>query len=450
MKKKMILLMTGLLAAAALAGCGGSKTSATTAAPETTKETETITAAAKQDGGKLTMSWWGNQVRNERTQAALDLYAEQNPGITIEGQFSEWSDYWNKLATSAAGQSIPDIVQMDYMYIDQYVKNDLLVDLKPYIDDKTLDVSNISENTMASGTVEGGVYAICAGINSPAMMYNKTLLDQNGITVKDYLTIDEFEDLCRQVYEKTGYKTSIVYGTAQTYLDYFMRAYDVVLFGDKKMGGTKEDYIPFFEMYTRGLKEGWLIDPGVFAEISVGSVEQDPMVYGSSPETMSWCAFANSNQLTAIQKAAPEGVAVGMTTWPSPDPKKSGYLKSSQFFSIGSHTKNAEEAVKVLNFLINSSDANNILLGERGVPASSKIAEELSPKMDEINQEIIRYINDVVTPNSSPINPPQPDGASEVFNLLNQVQEQLCYGAYDAATAAEEFYNGANKIMSQK
>lgn len=450
MKKKMILLMAGLLAAAALAGCGGSKTSATTAAPETTKETETTTAAAKQEGGKLTMSWWGNQVRNERTQAALDLYAEQNPGITIEGQFSEWSDYWNKLATSAAGQSIPDIVQMDYMYIDQYVKNDLLVDLKPYIDDKTLDVSNISENTMASGTVEGGVYAICAGINSPAMMYNKTLLDQNGITVKDYLTIDEFEDLCRQVYEKTGYKTSIVYGTAQTYLDYFMRAYDVVLFGDKKMGGTKEDYIPFFEMYTRGLKEGWLIDPGVFAEISVGSVEQDPMVYGSSPETMSWCAFANSNQLTAIQKAAPEGVTVGMTTWPSPDPMKSGYLKSSQFFSIGSHTKNAEEAVKVLNFLINSSDANNILLGERGVPASSKIAEELSPKMDEINQEIIRYINDVVTPNSSPINPPQPDGASEVFNLLNQVQEQLCYGAYDAATAAEEFYNGANKIMSQK
>jgi multiple sugar transport system substrate-binding protein len=449
MKKRMALLMTGLLAAASLTGCGGSKTSATTAAPETTKETQT-TAAAKQDGGKLTMSWWGNQVRNERTQAALDLYAEKNPGITIEGQFSEWSDYWNKLATSAAGQSIPDIVQMDYMYIDQYVKNDLLVDLKPYIDDKTLDVSSISENTMTSGTVEGGVYAICAGINSPAMMYNKTLLDQNGITVKDYLTIDEFEELCRQIYTKTGYKTSIVYGTAQTYLDYFMRAYDVVLFGDRKMGGTKESYIPFFEMYTRGLKEGWLIDPGVFAEISVGSVEQDPMVYGSSPETMSWCAFANSNQLTAIQKAAPEGVTVGMTTWPSPDPKKSGYLKSSQFFSIGAHTKNAEEAVKVLNFLVNSSDANNILLGERGVPASSKIAEELSPKMDPINQEIIRYINEVITPNSSPINPPQPDGASEVFNLLNQVQEQLCYGAYDAATAAEEFYNGANKIMSQK
>ena len=456
MKKKIALLMSCCMAAASLAGCGGSSASATTAATQAPATTQAATAAPSKEasGGsqdvKLTMSWWGNQVRNERTQAALDLYSEQNKGVTIEGQFSEWSDYWNKLATSAAGQSLPDLVQMDYMYIDQYVKNSLLVDLKPYIEKGALDVSNISENTMASGTVDGGVYAICAGINSPAMMYNKTLLDKNGITIKDYMTIDDFEAVCRQVYEKTGYKTSIVYGTAQTYLDYFMRAYDVVLFGDKKMGGKAEDYVPFFQMYETGLKEGWLIDPGVFAEISIGSVEQDPMVNGSSPETMSWCAFANSNQLTAVQNAAPEGVTIGMTTWPSPDPKKSGYLKSSQFFSIGAHTKNPDEAVKVLNFLINSSDANNILLGERGVPASSKIAQELSPKMDAINQEIIRYINEVVTPNSSPINPPQPDGASEVFNLLNQVQEQLCYGTFDSKAAAEEFFNGANKIMSQK
>lgn len=454
MKKKVALLMTCCMAAASLAGCGGSSNSASTSTETTAATTAAAadTTAAGSGGGdvKLTMSWWGNQVRNERTQQVLDLYAEQNPGVTIEGQFSEWSDYWNKLATSAAGQAIPDLVQMDYAYIDQYVKNGLLVDLKPYIEKGTLDVSNISDNTMASGTVDGGIYAICAGINAPSLLYNKTLLDENGITVKDYMTIDEFEDVCRQVYEKTGYKTNIAYYNAGAYLDYFMRGYDIVLYGDKKMGGTAEDYLPFFQMYETGMKEGWFIDPGVFAELSVGSVEQEPLVYGSSPETMSWCAFYNSNQLTAMQNAAPEGVEIGITTWPSPDPKKSGYLKSSQFFSVGAHTKNPEEAVKVLNFLTNSSDANNILLGERGVPASSVIADELAPKMTEVEQNVIHYINEVVTPNSSPINPPQPDGASEVSNLLNQVQEQLCYGNYDAATAAKEFFDGANSIMSTK
>lgn len=456
MKKKIALLMAAAMAAASLAGCGGgsSSTQATTTAAAATEGTTTAPGSGNDggsaDGAKLTMSWWGNQIRNERTQAALDLYAEQNAGVTIEGQFSEWSDYWNKLATSAAGQSIPDLVQMDYSYLDQYVKNGLLVDLTPYIENGTLDVTNISENTMASGTVDGGVYAICAGINAPSLLYNKTLLAENGIEIKDYMTTDEFMEVCRQVYEKTGYKTNIAYYNAGQYLDYYMRSNDIVLYGDKKMGGTMEDYVPFFQMYETGIKEGWFIDPGVFAELAIGSVEQEPLVYGSSPETMSWCAFYNSNQLTAMQNAAPEGVEIGITTWPAPDPKKSGFLKSSQFFSVGAHTKNPEEAVKVLDFLTNSSDANNILLGERGVPASTVIAEELSPKMTEVEQEVVRYINEVVTPNCSPINPPQPDGASEVSNLLNQVQEQLCYGAYDAAAAAEEFFNGANNIMSTK
>lgn len=457
MKKKVALLIASVIALASLSGCGGSGTTTTadttagsTAAGSTAAET-TKTAAGDESGKlKLTMSWWGNQVRNEKTQAALDLYTEQNPGTVIEGQFSEWSDYWNKLATSAAGQAIPDIVQMDYSFIDQYVKNGLLVDLTPYIKDGTLDVSNISDNTMASGTVNGGVYAVCAGINAPSLLYNKTLLDKNGIVVKDYMTTDEFIDLCREVYKKTGYKTNIAYYNAGAFLDYFMRGNDVVLYGDKKMGGEEKDYLPFFQMYETGIKEGWFIDPGVFAELSIGSVEQEPLVYGSSPETMSWCAFYNSNQLTAMQKAAPEGMEIGITTWPSADPKKSGYLKSSQFFSVGAHSKNPEEAVKVINFLTNSNDANNILLGERGVPASSKIANELAPKMSDVEQKVIHYVNEVVTPNCSPINPPQPDGASEVSNLLNQVQEQVCYSVYDAETAAKEFYNGANEIMSKK
>ena len=38
----------------------------------------------------MTMFWWGNQVRNERTQAALDLYSETN-GVKLDGQFAEWS-----------------------------------------------------------------------------------------------------------------------------------------------------------------------------------------------------------------------------------------------------------------------------------------------------------------------------------------------------------------------
>ena len=60
---------------------------------------------------------------------------------------------------------------------------------------------------------------------------------------------------------------------------------------------------------------------------------------------MSWCALFWSNQVTAMQATAPEGVEIGITTWPSPDPVKSNYLKPSQFFSVAAKTQHPHTAV---------------------------------------------------------------------------------------------------------
>lgn len=423
------------MAVGMLAGCGGG-----TGSSGSTSESS--------DGAvNLTFTWWGNQTRNERTQAALDLYSEQNPGVTFDPQFAEWNDYWDKLATAAAGHSLPDIVQMDYSYLEQYVSNGLLVDLTPYIEDGTINVDNVDEGILNSGKVGDGIYALCNGVNVPALLYNKTLLDEAGITIKDNMTMDEFIAVCKEVYEKTGYKTNIAYGS-DAYIDYFCRAYDEIIYESDSIGASQETLDAFYSLYEDGIDEGWLLDPSVFAEVTVGSVEQDPMVYGSSPETMSWCFFAYSNQLTATKSAAPEGMEIGMTTWPSADPAKSDFLKPSQFFAITVDSKNPAEAAKVLDFITNSVECNNILLGERGVPISSEVSNAISESMSEDDRNIITFINEVVTPNSSTISPPAPTAASEAYNLNRNLVEKVCYGELTAAEAAQQMYEEGNEIMA--
>ena len=455
MKRKLALLLTAAMTAASLAACGSSSASGDTVADTTAAEAGASETAESTDGSNsgsanLVMAWWGNQTRNERTQKIIDLYSEQNPGVAIDGQFSEFNDYWQKLATAAAGHSMPDIVQMDYKYLNQYVTNGLLVDLTPYVEDGTIDTADCNQDVLNSGSVNGGLYALCNGINSPALLYNKTLLDENGITVKDNITLDEFIDVCKEVYEKTGYKTNLCYNQNEQWIEYFLRADDIVLYEDGKLGGDSyEPYADFFKLYEDGLKDGYVIDPSVFAERSIGSVEQDPLVYGSSPETMSWCAFAYSNQLTATVSAAPEGTEIGLTTWPSADPKKSDYLKPSQFFAISSDSKNPEEAAKILNFITNDVDCNNILLGERGIPLSSKTAEAIAPNLDETTQKVITFVNDVVSANSSQVNPPSTNGASEVNDLINKLQEQVCYGQLSAEDAGKQLFEQGNQIMAE-
>lgn len=441
-KRNVALTLTAVFAAAALTACSGGDT-----ALQNSQEGQ---SSGTGGGTQLVFAWWGNQVRNERTQEALNLYSEQNPSITFDGQFSEVADYWNKIATAAAGHTLPDIIQMDYKYLQQYVSNNLLVDLTPYIEDGTIDVEDCNQDVLNSAKVGDGIYAICNGINAPMLAYNKTVLDKAGITVRDNMNMDEFISLCREVYEKTGYKTNLAYNNDDNYIEYYLRAKDVVMFDNGKMGGTAQDYVDFFRLYEDGMAQGWMIDPSVFAERTVGAMEQDCMIYGSSPENMSWCALVYTNNMSALQSAAPEGMEIGISTWPSLDAKKSNYLKPSQFFSITTDSQNPEEAAKVIDFLTNSVECNNILLAERGIPLSTTVVEAVSPNLDEANQRVIEYINNTVTPNSSPVNPPAGDGASEVNDLLNQLEERVCYGQMSAEEAGEQFFTQGTSILSSK
>ena len=432
MKKIIAILVSALMLAAVAVGC--STTTDTTAA-----------SGSSSDGITLTFSWWGNQVRNERTQKVLDMYSESNPGISFDAQFLSWDDYWAKLATSAAGHTLPDIIQMDYSYLSQYVSSGLLVDLTPYIESGVIDVSNVSQSILDAGTVDGKVYAICNGINAPCLLYNKTLTDEAGITIKDNMTMEEYFDVCREVYEKTGYKSTLA-NTHDNYIEYYCRAFDQVVYGEDGIGATEDTLTKFYSLYEQAKAEGWMLDPAVIAE-SGEDVETARMVYGTAPDNMCWSTMDFSNQLSAYQNAAPEGVDIALSTWPSPDASKSNYLKPSQFFAITTDSANPEEAAKVIDYITNSVECNNVLLGERGIPVSSVVAEAIGESLTDIDREVIAYVNDVVTPNCSAINPPVPDAANECYNLNKQLIEKIAYGEITAAEAAQEMIEKGNAYI---
>lgn len=444
MKKKIALAMTGMMVAMSIVGCGSTGS---------TTSSSTTTAAAQSSGGdkSLTVAWWGNQVRNERTQAALDKYMEQNPGVSIDGQFSEWGDYWNKLATSSAGNSLPDVVQMDYAYLDQYAKNNLLLDLTPYVESGALNLDDANQDVLNSGKVDGKLYAVPIGINAPALLYNKDVTDAAGVTIEDNMTLDDFIEISKTIKEKTGYRTNMAYGVTQEIVQYMIRANGHSMYGDGKLNvESADEFVPIFKVFEDGVKEQWHVDPSIYAEISPGSVEQDPFVYGASEDSRSWCVFCWSNQIATYESAKPEGMEIGITTWPSQDPEKSNFLKPAQFFSVSANTANPDEAVDIINYWTNSMDANSILLAERGVPLSETVATELAPSLDEAVQVSIQFINEVVSPNSSQIDPPAPAGSSEVTELMLQLEEKVAYGEMTSEEAAEQLFTQGNEIMASK
>ena len=447
-KKTMAAVLTTSMVAASLAGCssGGKNNSPSETADTKGGQTETTAASATDSVTALGFAWWGNQPRNEATQKAIDLFNQQNPEIKVGTQFFLWDDYWNKMATSAAGKSLPDIIQMDYSYISQYAGKEQLLDLTPYIKDGSLDTSNISENVMAMGKIGDGVYGIASGVNSPTLFYNKTVTDQAGVTIKDNMTLEEFIEIAKQVKEKTGYYANLV-DNYSLYYDQFTRAREIPIVGQELGAKSAEDYIPYFQLEKEAIDEGWQLPPDI-ASAGTG-LEQDPMVYGSSPETMSWCKINGSNLLSAYQNAAPEGTEISLTTVPSEDIKKSNYLKPSMLFSISAKTQHPKEAVKLLNYMINSSDFYNIMFADRGIPANSKVAEEIMPKLSKEDQAVTNYINKVITPNCTPIAPPNADGYNEQADLLRKIDQKVQYKEMTPEEAAKEYFTKGNEIFAE-
>ena len=331
----------------------------------------------------LSVAIWGEQTRIDRTTEALSLFEQENAGVSCELRPFGWSDYWSMMDSHALGGGLPDVIQMDYQYLNQYVEDGLLLDLQPFVSAGLISVGDVSMDILDSGMVDGGLYGVCLGVNAPALFYNKTLLDSVGLTVPDYMTMDDFIALSREVYARTGCKTNIGYATEQL-LGYYLRGLGSSLFDQGQFSASLEDVTGFFMLYEQGIREGWHVGSEVFTDVSAGNVAEDPLVRGLDPSGSSWCAFLWSNQMSALQSAADQwGMELGITTWPSPDPKLSNFLKPSQFFSVSAASAHPENAARLLDFFLNSVPANELLLGERGIPASHIVSSAISPMMDE-------------------------------------------------------------------
>ena len=76
------------------------------------------------------------------------------------------------------------------------------------------------------------------------------------------------------------------------------------------------------------------------------------------------------------------------------------------------------------------------------------MAEAITPMLDETNQKIVEYVNNVVTPTCSTINPAAPNGANEVYDLLKNLEEQVLYGQISAEDAAKQLFEEGNAYMA--
>lgn len=449
MKKKRIFasLAATMMVAGLLAGCGG--TSSTAASGDDTASAATgeaaDAAAASGDSGKtvLNVLWWGSQTRHEQTTAMLEKFEELNPDIDVVMDYSDWDGYWTKLPAQVAGGQTPDVFQMDYAYLAQYVENGVLADLTPYIEDGSLDMSNVEQSILDSGSVDGKTYAISTGTNAPVMLYRKDVTDELGIEMPMNPTLTEYMDVAKAVYEATGLRDTFITGCTAANLNFYLRNYGMNFYNDAGDGLGFDDPQYLVDMWQLALdaqNEGWGMKPGE----ETATTAFDSMVNDA------WSRQQNSNELQAYRDATGKDISMVMIPTTEDATIPNSYLKPAMYWCVGADSDVKDAAIRFIDFFTNNEACYDIVGIERAVPISSAMREYVAPTLDEVGQEVVEFIDYVSQPDkASPIMNPDPSASTEVEELMDQYSEQVRYGEItDLATTAQQFMDEANQILA--
>lgn len=441
LKKRFALLAVPMLMSM-LAGCGGNNNTAATATnseatagannkPEATTSAEPVT---------LRIAWWGGDTRHSYTQQVIDMYEEQNPNVTIEPEYASFDDYWKKLAPQAAANRLPDIVQMDISYINQYGTNGQLEDMGAYLN-QSIQVGDVNENVLATGKIDSKQYGIPLGVNVLGFQYDPALLKKAGVdSIPENWTWDDYKEIALKSKDAGLYiDTSMA---ADVFFNYYLRTKGVSLYNtDGSALGYEDDamFSDFFGMLSDLIVKGAVPSQDKLSQ-NKGVIEETDVVKGTGIGVWQW-----SNQYVALQIAVNRPMALAQM--PGPDMEKGLYMQPSMYWSITANSKAKEEAAKFIDFWINNAEANKLIKGERGVPISSKIKESLSTELTDSGKQVFQFVADM-EPKTSPMSPPV--GSPEVVALLTDLAEQMNFGQIKPDAAAARFRKEANEILANR
>lgn len=430
MKKfvRALALALAVLMIAALAGCA--KTPASSAAPASQAPSSAAPAASQQPekdykDTKFTIAWWGSDSRHTATTQLIEEFEKDYKNLKIDVEYFSWGDYWTKMTTHAAAKDLPDVIQMDYAKIMNYVDGNLLMELDAMIADKRIDLTDVSEGAVSAGKINGKMYAIVTGVNSPVYVYNPEIAKKAGVTISETPTLDEFTKACETVYDKTGAMM------VEYMLDTdFPRLYGKNLWSDdgKSCGFSEEDFVDYLTRRIEATEHGYLPNPKTDTE--------GEWIQKMSTDTFWVCPGFT----TSLEKFCKEtGKELKMFALPSTDKCKAPvYEKANQLWAIAASSEEADIAAAFLNTYTNDIRTFEICGLDRGLPISSKLREEIADKLTPAQKIYANFQTMLEDGHVSDIYPPEPSKADEAHAALAELYEQIKYGQVNKSNVAEK------------
>lgn len=430
--KRTGLAVIGAATALVLAGCAG-------AAPteETTAET---TEPAAVEAVELRVSWWGSDPRNNATLAALDICEATLEGVTVASEFLDFSGYFDKLAISTAAGEAPDLQASNFGTLAQYVSQGALLPLGD------VDVSMLDASAATQGVFDGVRYAVPAGGNTQAVLYDPAIFASAGVEVpSETWTWDDYIATANALVASGAVEhASNDPSGLPWFLDLWLSQSGKTFYSEEgTLGFTEQDLIDYWTTFATLRDAGVLPPADVTAEVS-GDPATTPIIRKLAPMEFNYSA-------TLPGFTAAYGSELGLLPMPTGSQPGQYLIGTGIMWSMAATTEHPEQTIALLNCLQTNPEALAALGLQRGVPFS-QIGRDVVlggglEGADAIQVEFVSSIASGPLAEKNTFYTTPPVTAPEVTALFLENSQQISFGRLSVGEAAADFMTRAQSVL---
>lgn len=245
-KKITSLVLSAVLMTGLMTGCGSAKSDSSE---------EIVTEITEP----VEITFWHamNGDLEKTLQNLTDKFMESNPNITVTLQNqSSYNDLQQKItATSASPKDLPTLTQAYPHWMVNAIQDELIVDLKPYIENETIGYENyndILEGFRTASEVDGKIHGIPFNKSTEVIWYNKTLFNELGLEVPT--TYEEFAQTAKTITEKKGI-VGAGFDSLNNYYTTYLKNKGIDFNSETDV--TSAESVEAANYYLDGIKEGY-------------------------------------------------------------------------------------------------------------------------------------------------------------------------------------------------
>lgn len=124
-------------------------------------------------------TYWDDVDRQAAWYEILDDFREENPNIALDVRFVPSQQMVQQISVAYAGESLPDVIQMDNPWVASFAEMGVLTDITEEVS-ASINLDNYYDGPAGSSRLGGQLYGLPLTSNNICLFYNKEKLAEAG------------------------------------------------------------------------------------------------------------------------------------------------------------------------------------------------------------------------------------------------------------------------------